>query len=218
MPIYTYLSGEWHSFHVTNRGRPPLLSEETILEKALEAFATKGFAAMSVRALNAELGLSHEAISRRFGPKSELFRSAVAHGVQHVIADFNDEVSRLAPANDLERLRAILRAFMVVSSRHPVLGELLHHESIDEQQRAVLMSEIGLGGLIADTVALLHQLHESGVIRDTKIREIWFLAQGAAEPLRFHQFSQMFDFFDGPIKRDAHIDKMVDVIVRGILI
>ena len=202
---------------MTNRGRPPLLSEETILEKAFEAFATKGFDAMSVRALNAELGLSHEAISRRFGPKTELFRSAVAHGVQHVISDFNDEISRLDPVDELERLRATLRAFMVVSSRHPVLGELLHHASLDEAQRDVLIGETGLGGLISDVVGLLTRLQDSEVIRQTKIREIWFLAQGAAEPLRFHQFSQMFDLFDGPINRDVNIDRMVDVIVRGIL-
>lgn len=203
---------------MTNRGRPPLLSEETILEKAFEAFAAKGFDAMSVRALNAELGLSHEAISRRFGPKSELFRSAVAHGVRNVISDFNDEVSRLSPTNDLERIRATLRAFMVVSSRHPVLGEMLHHESINEAQREILIGELGLGGLIADAVELLDRLHKSGTIRQTKIREIWFLAQGAAEPLRFRQFSQMFDPIDGPMKSDEHIDQMVDVIVRGILI
>lgn len=203
---------------MTNRGRPPILSEETILERALAAFARSGFDAMSVRALNAELGLSHEAISRRFGPKNELFRSAVAYGVRHVITDFNDEVSRLAPTDDLELLHATVRAFMVASSRHPVLGELLHHESIGEAQRAVLSSEIGLGGLIADAVALLNRLHENGVIRKTKIRDIWFLAQGATEPLRFHQFSQMFDPFDGPVKSDEHIDKMVDVIIRGILI
>lgn len=203
---------------MTNRGRPPLLSEATILEKAFEAFAAKGFDAMSVRALNAELGLSHEAISRRFGPKSELFRSAVAHGIQKVISDFDDEISRLSPANDLERIRATLRAFMVVSSRHPVLGEMLHHESINEAQREVLIGENGLGGLIADTVEVLRRLHKSGTIRLTKIREIWFLAQGAAEPLRFRQFSQMFDPIDGPMNSDEHIDHMVDVIVRGILV
>lgn len=203
---------------MTNRGRPPLLSDETILEKAFEAFAAKGFDAVSVRALNAELGLSHEAISRRFGPKSELFRSAVAHGVQNVIADFNDEISRLGPANDLDRLRATLRAFMVVSSRQPVLGEMLHHESITEAQREILIGENGLGSLIANTVELLHRLYESGTIRETKIREIWFLAQGAAEPLRFRQFSQMFDPIDGPMKSDEHLDRMADVIVRGILV
>jgi len=36
---------------------------------------------MSVRALNAELGLSHETISKRFGPKLNLFRAAVDYGV-----------------------------------------------------------------------------------------------------------------------------------------
>ena len=202
---------------MTNRGRPPLLSEETILERALEAFAASGFAAMSVRALNAELGLSHETISKRFGPKTELFRAAVSHGVQHLISDFNGEIARVSPTNDLELLHATLRAFMVASSRHPTLGELLHHESIDEEQRAVLVSDIGLGGLIIDAVTLLARLHEASVIRETKIRDLWFLAQGAVEPLRFRQLSQMFDPFDGPVDRDELIDRMTHTIVRGLL-
>ena len=202
---------------MTNRGRPPLLSEETILERALEAFAASGFAAMSVRALNAELGLSHETISKRFGPKTELFRAAVSHGVQHLISDFNGEIARVSPTNDLELLHATLRAFMVASSRHPTLGELLHHESIDEEQRAVLVSDVGLGGLIIDAVTLLARLHEASVIRETKIRDLWFLAQGAVEPLRFRQLSQMFDPFDGPVDRDELIDRMTHTIVRGLL-
>ena len=201
---------------MTNRGRPPLLSEETILEKALEAFATNGYATMSVRALNADLGLSHEAISKRFGPKSELFRAAVTHGVQHLITDFNQEIARVAPTNDLELLHAILRAFMVASSRHPTLGQLLHHESITDEQRAVLISDIGLGGLINDTIELLARLRETGAIRDIQIRDLWFLAQGAVEPLRFRQLSQMFDPFDGPVDRDELISRMSDTIMRGV--
>lgn len=202
---------------MSHRGRPPLLSEEIILDKALEAFATSGFAAMSVRALNAELGLSHETISKRFGPKSELFRAAVSRGVQQLISDFNQEISRLAPTTDIELLRAIVRAFMVASSRHPTMGQLLHHESINDEQREVLLSDMGLGDLINDAVALLARLHEAGVIRQTKIRELWFLAQAASELLLHRQLSQMFDPFDGPVNPDELFDRMTDTIVRGLL-
>jgi AcrR family transcriptional regulator len=202
---------------MTNRGRPPLLSDEAILKKALEAFASGGFEAMSVRALNANLGLSHETVSQRFGTKSELFLAAVNYGFQLFINDFNDELTRNNPTSDLEQLRALLRAFMFSTSRHPTLGELLHHEAIDEEQRNVIIGKTGLADQLMNAAELLRRLKSYGVIRDIQLRELWFMAQSAAAPIHFSNVSQMFDFFDGPLDPDEHINRITDTIMRGLL-
>lgn len=202
---------------MTNRGRPPLLSDEAILKKALEAFATLGYEAMSVRALNADLGLSHETVSKRFGTKSELFLAAVNHGFQLFINDFNDELTRNNPTSDLEQLRALLRAFMFSTSRHPTLGELLHHEAIGEEQRNVIIGKTGLADQLMNAADLLLRLRSDGVIREIQLRELWFMAQSAAAPIHFSNVSQMFDFFDGPLDPDEHINRITDTIMRGLL-
>lgn len=202
---------------MTNRGRPPLLSDEAILKKALEAFASGGFEAMSVRALNANLGLSHETVSQRFGTKSELFLAAVNYGFQLFINDFNDELTRNNPTSDLEQLRALLRAFMFSTSRHPTLGELLHHEAIDEEQRNVIIGKTGLADQLMNAAQLLLRLKSDGVIREIQLRELWFMAQSAAAPIHFSNVSQMFDFFDGPLEPDEHINRVTDIIMRGLL-
>ena len=202
---------------MTNRGRPPLLSDEAILKKALEAFASGGFEAMSVRALNANLGLSHETVSQRFGTKSELFLAAVNYGFQLFINDFNDELTRNDPTSDLEQLRALLRAFMSSTSRHPTLGELLHHVAIDEEQRNVIIGKTGLADQLMNAAELLRRLKSDGVIRDIQLRELWFMAQSAAAPIHFSNVSQMFDLFDGPLDPDEHINRITDTIMRGLL-
>lgn len=202
---------------MTNRGRPPLLSDEAILKKALQAFASGGFEAMSVRALNANLGLSHETVSQRFGTKSELFFAAVNYGFQLFINDFNDELTRNDPTSDLEQLRALLRAFMFSTSRHPTLGELLHHMAIDEEQRNVIIGKTGLADQLMNAAQLLLRLKSDGVIRDIQLRELWFMAQSAAAPIHFSNVSQMFDFFDGPLDPDEHINRITDTIMRGLL-
>lgn len=202
---------------MTNRGRPPLLSDEAILKKALQAFASGGFEAMSVRALNANLGLSHETVSQRFGTKSELFLAAVNYGFQLFINDFNDELTRNNPTSDLEQLRALLRAFMFSTSRHPTLGELLHHEAIDEEQRNVIIGKTGLADQLMNAAQLLLRLKSDGVIREIQLRELWFMAQSAAAPIHFSNVSQMFDFFDGPLEPDEHINRVTDIIMRGLL-
>lgn len=202
---------------MTNRGRPPLLSDEAILKKALQAFASGGFEAMSVRALNANLGLSHETVSQRFGTKSELFLAAVNYGFQLFINDFNDELTRNNPTSDLEQLRALLRAFMFSTSRHPTLGELLHHVAIDEEQRNVIIGKTGLADQLMNAAQLLLRLKSDGVIREIQLRELWFMAQSAAAPIHFSNVSQMFDFFDGPLDPDEHINRITDTIMRGLL-
>jgi len=202
---------------MTPRGRPPLLSDEAILDAALSAFAAVGYPAMSVRALNAGLGLSHETVSQRFGSKSDLFRAAVQHGVQRFIADFGAEIERRSPNDDLELLRATITAFIVATSHHPTLGNLLHHESISDDQRMILVSQTGFVERVTDTVALLGRLHAAGIIRRTGIRELWFLAHGAAAPLHFKELSTMFDPFDGPVDADELVHRMTDAIVRSML-
>ena len=200
---------------VPSRGRPPLYSDEAILKAAFAAFAASGFDAMSVRALNAELGLSHETISKRFGPKLNLFRVAVDYGVGLLIIDLDSELRKVPSGDDLARLQNLVRAFIVATSRNPTLGELLLHEGMDESERARLVSESGLNDRIAEFVGLLRRLHAAGVIRETRMRELWFLLQGAAAPLHFEEFSSMFDPIDGPVEADELIDRMTAAIMRS---
>lgn len=198
-----------------NRGRPPLLSDEVILEAAFAAFAANGYAAMSVRALNADLGLSHETITKRFGPKIDLYRAAVSYGVGLLVADFDRVLKETEPVDDLARLRGTIRAFMVAASNHPTMGDLLHHEGIGGSERTLLIEQSGLGDRLAEAVSLIQRLHAAGVIRETKIREFWFLCQAAVAPLRSPAMAKMFDPFDGPVDPDELLSRMTDAIMRS---
>ena len=200
------------------RGRPPLISDEAVLEAALTAFAASGYDAMSVRALNAQLGLSHETISKRFGPKPDLFRAAVRFGVGRFVEDLDREIGPGEPDDDLAQLRGIVAAFMVTTTLHPTLGELLHHEGIDEAARVVLVDETGLGERLTSVAALLYRLHAAGRIRKTHLRELWFLAQGAVAPLRFEALARMFDPYDGPVERDELVVRMTDAVMRTMVV
>jgi len=71
------------------RGRPRIRQDAEILDAALKAFAAQGYDAMSLRALNAELGLSHGTISQRFGSKERLYFAAVDLGFATFVADID---------------------------------------------------------------------------------------------------------------------------------
>ena len=202
---------------MARRGRTPLQSKESILDAALASFASLGYDATSVRALNAELGLSHETITQRFGTKSELFRASVAHGLQRFVESVDDQISAAAPTNDLERLRVTVRAFIHATARHPHLGALLHQGHLTEADRLELTSTIGLADHIVGMSELLRSLHAAALIHETSTRELWFLVEAAASPLQFRGLAAMFDPVDGPFDAERHLDRMVDIVIRALL-
>ena len=85
------LAGELGATNVTTPARPDRPGGEAravhgsarttrSCEAALESFAAQGYDAMSLRSLNAQLGLSHGTISQRFGTKERLYFAAVDLG------------------------------------------------------------------------------------------------------------------------------------------
>lgn len=200
---------------MAQRGRVPLRSNESILEAALTSFANAGYEATSVRALNAELGLSHETITQRFGTKPELYRTAVGFGLQRFVDDFDSSLAASAATTDLDRLRANVRAFMVATSLNPNIGKLLHQGAISETDRVQLAKSIGLEARILGIASLLRKLHKASLIRKTSMRELWFLMEAGSAPLHFRDLAAMFDQIDGPLDADRHLDRMVDMVMRS---
>src|SRR3981081_1260716 len=69
-------------------GRPPagmpVPEHGQILERGLEAFAELGYEAVSVRQLNARLGMGHTFIHDRFGSKKAFWTAVVDYAIGRV--------------------------------------------------------------------------------------------------------------------------------------
>src|SRR6202012_4184657 len=76
------------------RGRPRIRDDDEILRAALHAFAEHGYDGMSLRTLNAEMGLSRGTINQRFGSKEQLCHAAVEHQCRHLSEDLNAELQQ----------------------------------------------------------------------------------------------------------------------------
>lgn len=202
---------------MARRGRPQLHSDESILEAALDAFAALGYEAMSVRALNARLGLSHETITQRFGTKEELYYAAVRRGLEHFLADLSATLGRHpSPIDDLSTLRAMVRGFMVGASRRPAIGRLLVHEGLRDSDRLDFIATVGFESSMGELATLLQRLQHDGVIRPTTTRALFFLAEAGAAPFNRDALSRAFDPIDGHLDPEAYVDWVTEVIMRGL--
>ncbi len=195
-------------------GRPQTRTDEEILGAALRAFAMAGYEAMSIRTLNKDLGLSHEAVRQRFGSKEQLYRVAVEWG----IAEFNRYLSaeRTHQSTDLDILRESIRAFIVTARQHQDLGRLILRESLERSERMDSIFAWVFEPNLAGIKALLDRLAQAGQIQPISVREYFFLAQGAAAPFARMALSDAFDPVAGPLDPAAYIARVVDIIMQGI--
>ena len=200
-----------------NRGRPPIRTDEEILRAALEAFAADGFDAMSVRSLSADLDLSHETIRQRFGSKSELYFAAADLGIAELLATMAEVRATEPPElEDIDELRATIRAFLTAARRHPELGRLVNQEGVVAGERLEHLVKHAFEPGTEALVALIARLVEAREIRPTTARELFFLGQGGAAPFNLPQLSSAFDSIDGPLDPATHIEHVTEIIMRGI--
>jgi AcrR family transcriptional regulator len=205
------------------RGRPRIRQDEEILVAALHAFAAQGYDAMSLRSLNAQLGLSHGTISQRFGTKERLYFASLDIGFTSFLADI-EERRQVAMADrdagdELADLRITIRAILGAAMVRPDLGRLMNQEGLYRTARLDFIVEHLLMPLLGRVSGQLERLQQAGRIRPVTARALFFLVvHGAEAPYTLTALSGAFDTVDGPLDPQRHADDMTDLIVRGIVV
>jgi len=205
------------------RGRPRIRQDDEILDAALRAFAAQGYDAMSLRSLNARLGLSHGTISQRFGTKERLYFAAIDLGFAQFVADVDERRRHLLgpvdTPDDLADLRATIRAFLGAAQSRPELGRLMNQEGLASTARLRYIIETVMTPVFGVISGLLDRLRAAGRIRPVTTRGLFFLVgNGADAPFTLTALSESFDGFDGPLDPERHADDMTDLIMRGITV
>lgn len=124
---------------VRRRGRPRAsdvqITEEQVLDAALEAFAEKGYDGMSVRDLNKVLGVSHNLVHRRFGSKADLWEATIDRAFGQFVDDMHPVLDTIAPGQPLTAFREFIVAFIETSARRPALWRAMMLEGSTEGPR-----------------------------------------------------------------------------------
>jgi AcrR family transcriptional regulator len=200
------------------RGRPRIRDDDEILRAALHAFAEHGYDGMSLRTLNADMGLSRGTINQRFGSKEQLWYAAVDHEFKQLIDELTVEPQqRTMPDDDLSRLREGIRAFLVVSARHPELVRLMNQEGLHSTSRLDYIVSTFTLPTLTPALRAVSRLADTGVMRRVPARTLLFLiAHGAAAPFTLGALSDRFDHIDGPLDANTHVELVTDIIVSGL--
>jgi len=204
------------------RGRPAAsgdaIAAEAILEAALQAFATHGYEAVSLRTLSIELGCSHSLVGQRFGTKAALWRAAADYGFGRITGDLAT-VFDPTIEDSVEQLHRWIKRFLELSADHPELLGLVNMEGRADSPRLTYLYNNYIAPAMAPVDGLLRHLAGQGRIRPVPLRTFYFLVVhgGAAS----HSLLALARHFDPRAPLSAHevrdnASLVADVVIAGL--
>lgn len=130
----------------TGRRRPgrPSLSNEELLDKALDLFLEKGFEGTSIEAITASAGMAKRTVYARYGDKTRLFKAALSRAIDEWIVPV--ERLRALEEADLERTLVQIGDALVANVLSPAglrLLRLTNAESVRTPEISVENVRLG---------------------------------------------------------------------------
>jgi TetR/AcrR family transcriptional regulator len=159
------------------RGRPRKDAEfapaDKVMSAAIEAFSVHGYNGVSLRNVNAELGVSRNLLYQRFGSKAELWHAAVdwAFGPLLEHLENTDDES----ADPMIRLRILIRGFIEYSATRPYLARLVTVEGAAETDRMRYLYQNYIRPVQRRFLPVFALLREQGRIKTIPTEIFYFL-------------------------------------------
>ncbi|HEC09799.1 MAG TPA: TetR/AcrR family transcriptional regulator [Acidimicrobiales bacterium] len=135
---------------------------ERVLDEALVAFGTRGFAATSLDDLAGEVGVTKQAILYHFDSKEQLLEAVIDRSVAE-LAELYEGVAR-GPSRGLARVEDVVRTTFAVAARRPELLGLLRQVSRLGDPHTPRLAR-GMHDLLERACAYLGQEMEAGRLR-----------------------------------------------------
>jgi len=163
----------------TARRRPgrPTLSNEELLDTALDLFLEKGFERTSIDAITSAAGMAKRTVYARYGDKTNLFKAALTRAIEEWIVPV--EQLREAEADDLEETLVSIGEILVANILSPAGLRLLRLSNAE----SVKMPEISTFNVRYGTEPTLAYLADLFRRR---------LGEGGAPPANYADAAQAF--------------------------
>lgn len=115
-------------------------NKERILEQSIPLFSESGFAAVSMRAIASEVGMSAAALYHHFPNKQTLYLEAMSYAFTDKFEVLTNALKGKGSAS--ERMTRFLYHFSELMHKHPNVWKLIQRELLDgDEKRLTLLAE-----------------------------------------------------------------------------
>jgi len=150
------------------------VSDDTLLETALQSFGENGYDGASVREIARRLAVSHNLIPQRFGSKEALWYAAVDHGFGRLEKDLLREAKALG-SDELLVLRGLILCFIEINALHPSLLQIINQEASQPGPRLDYLFKTYIKPVRDFGDSWLTRLADEGRINPVSVTLLYFL-------------------------------------------
>lgn len=192
-----------------------------ILEAAIDLFANLGYDAVSTTDVAREADSSQSVVIYHFGSKEGLWQAAMRELFARVDVRSVAAQSVYKDLSPLDRLRVLLRRFVIASARNPQLGRVIFREGINGGDRLQWLVREVADPQYTLFVEALRQASELGLIRAYNPVMMTLMVHSAGATLfNLGHLSAILlkkdPFSEDLIEQQA--DMLVDTFFRGLVI
>lgn len=193
-----------------------VVTQQKLLDAAIEAFSENGFKGTSTRDIAERAGVHHPLITYHFKNKDRLWRAAAdrvfrdfGRSLAASLEDHKDECPK-------ERMASLIRAYIYYARSHPALHRVMVQEASYPNPRLDWLIETHLKPLFDTTFVMLEELQEAGVAVQGNPRLLFNmirLSSGGILALA----NEIKESSGLDVESDETLDEIADMIVRVFL-
>ena len=193
--------------------RRSIVTQQKLLDAALEAFSENGFKGTSTRDIAERAGVHHPLITYHFKNKDTLWRAAA----DRVFREFNISlVKAMAEVEGMDptgRARAFVRTYVRYSRNQPALHKIILQEAGQQSERLDWLVDNHLRPLFEEVHTALLQLQDLGIAPRGNAAMLFNMIRVAAGGLI--ALKQELKGTSGiDLDDDAQIDELAELIIR----
>lgn len=197
------------------------VDDEACLDRALEAFAERGYEGASLREIAAACGISHGLLNARFGSKQGLWTAAVEQGMDRLHQRMVKLQTCLPKSAGLDRrLHAACVDFLETLAAYPAIIQLMNIEGSRNSARLDYIVQNFFRNREWPIASLLEEGRDSGLFRPVHIAvPFTMLAHGAGALVALRPLVEAVDerLSNEPEAQSRLIASAADLIVRGLM-
>jgi AcrR family transcriptional regulator len=200
------------------RARQKAATQASILQSALEIFSEQGFEGASTREIAAHAGVHHALIKYHFDSKDALWRAAVSFLFKRQA----EELELPAPDDPAygsyrDYAKAVIRAVVLYSARHPEHARLMVQESVRDSERFRWAADAFIVHTRKAAEAFVLLCQKEGILPQVSVPASVYIFVGAAQ--LFYTLAPEVRRVWGvdpsdPAVIEAHADALMAIMVR----
>jgi AcrR family transcriptional regulator len=140
-----------------------LLTQQKLLDAALDAFSENGYKGTSTRDIAERAGVHHPLITYHFKNKEELWRATANRCFSQFAKSLLKAREDAAQQNPRERMASMIRAYVYYAASQPALHKLMLQESSRSSSRLDWLIETHLKPVCEIVVDELKPLQKAGI-------------------------------------------------------